>query len=206
MQYNELATEVKQLSDMVSKEEATLRIESSEIQESNLLINLTARLATLFEAFRQHMTSPFVSKKMTEPRSFESQSAAFFKSANSSILSSQPTSAFSDIKTTFKKKFEGTNSSGIKRLITLMDKVTLDDKDSLLFILMKMQQISQERADLTLPKLGIMNRGRRRDAQTFYDAMKNIDLSTEAGKQSAIGTLNSILSESSNNPSLRTEP
>ena len=36
--------------------------------------------------------------------------------------------------------------------------------------------------------------------------MKNIDLSTEDGKQSAIGTLNSILSESSNNPSLRTEP
>ena len=103
------------------------------------------------------------------------------------------------------QKFKGTNSSGINRLIELMEKAKhSNDNDNLLFILMNMRQISKERADLTLPKLGIMNRGRRRDAQTFYDAMKTIDLSTEAGKQSAIATLTHILSESSNNLSLRT--
>lgn len=198
----QLDTERENLSSLISKQEEDFAIiPPSENQEASF--SLVSRINNLF-AFLREKISPHDNVVGDLPSSTHtyglisvnrSTSSSFFKSA----------SLFSDIKREFMQKFKGTNSSGINRLIELMEKAKhSNDNDNLLFILMNMRQISKERADLTLPKLGIMNRGRRRDAQTFYDAMKTIDLSTEAGKQSAIATLTHILSESSNNLSLRT--
>lgn len=111
--------------------------------------------------------------------------------------------SFVAIKEAFTQKFARTNSSGIHKIIDLMNHMTGQNNDVALgIVLMNMQQISQERVDRTLSKIGLFGGGRRREAQEFYDMMKKVDLKTAEGLNQALENLSRFVGIEHNNQSL----
>lgn len=202
---NGFVTKFNELKAVVQTYENKYNITDMLPEHDDKMTDLIARINRLFISSHksQEVSEPSSSQVAHNPllkTSFfreqtnsSTQITSDYLTKNNTEPSEQPISLFEAIRTDFKKKFTKTNSSGIKAIIALMDKMTGGTEVALGIILVEMQAISQERVNRTLSKIGIMGGGRRIEAQQFYNMMKGIDLTTKDGIDQAVKQLQQFI-------------